>query len=103
MARETVELVTCDICGERLASPFVLVRSPRQGLSPGKLTDLCETHAAPLTEILEKGRSITVTVDTAIPARSQPRRAARAVRPARRIYTEEELDALERAETSELG
>jgi|SRR5690606_17420647 len=94
MARKTVELVTCDVCGANGAKGFALAPMGDRPLATGRLIDLCEAHSSPITRLLKSGRRATVTVETGRVVRSAPRAAT----VQRKIYTPEELDELEREE-----
>lgn len=96
MARQTVRLVTCDVCGEEPASEYVLMEAPKRGRRSARSVDLCEEHASPIQDLLGRGRRVMVTLETEKLAPTV-RRTARPATPSRKIYTAEELDQLERA------
>lgn len=95
MARKTVELVTCDVCGASGAKSYALASGASRARAAGRLMDLCEAHASPIVELLGKGKRATITIETGRVARSAPR----AAKVQRKIYTPEELDALEEKES----
>lgn len=94
MARKTVEMVTCDVCGAEGAEGYALAASGSKAQTSGKLMDLCKEHSSPIVELMKRGRRATITIETGRVVRSAPRPAV--VR--RKIYTPEELDALEEGE-----
>ena len=95
MARETIELVTCDVCRKEGAEGYALAAADSQPQANGRLVDLCEDHAAPIVGLLRRGTRATITIETGRVARSAPRPVANR----RKIYTPEELDALEEGES----
>lgn len=94
MARKTVELVTCDLCGKEGAETYALAVVAGRPQAPGRLVDLCKEHSSPIAKLLKQGKRATITVETGRVVRSAPRPTA--VR--RKIYTAEELDAIEAEE-----
>jgi len=93
MARQTIELVTCDVCKEPGAKSYALAQVGDTPQAGGKVVDLCPEHSSPVDGLLKRGRGAVMTIEGGRVARSAPKPPAPRLN--RKIYTEEELDALE--------
>lgn len=57
MARQVREVVLCDVCGAEDGNSFI-IKDGTDARKAGVRVDLCDTHAKPVQEVMEKGAKV---------------------------------------------
>jgi hypothetical protein len=89
----------CDLCGKGGTASYSLLKSSDRLPEGARILDLCPEHAAPVDRLIWFGRPNGVS-DTPSHLIAPARRPSKKPPLRRKIYTTEELDALEAEESS---